>query len=99
MHYKNKNRFFAASIFFLILFLLFFFFFGKGGKYLKLREQNFSLSLEVEELQKQNTELKNEIEKLKTDQKYFEEVARREYGLLKKNEMVFDFNKKQAKEK
>ncbi len=99
MHYKNKNRFFAVTIFFLLIFLLFFFSFGKVGKYLNLREQNSSLSLEVEDLKRQNTELKNEIVKLKTDQKYFEEIARREYGLLKKNEMVFDFNKKQAKEK
>jgi cell division protein FtsB len=99
MSNKTKKRCFIVAFFLLIICLSLLLTVGKGGKYLKLREQNSTLSVEVEDLKRQNIELKNELEKLKTDQKYFEEVARREYGLLKKNEMVFDFNKKKSAEK
>ena len=99
MHYKTKNRIIAVSIFFLFLFLLFIFSSGKGVQYVQLRKQISSLSVEVDDLQKKNADLENEIQKLKNDKNYLEEVARREYGLLKKNEIVFDFNKEQPSKK
>jgi len=34
-----------------------------------------------------------EIDGLQDDPEYLEEVARKEYGLLKKNERVYDFSK------
>jgi cell division protein FtsB len=50
-----------------------------------IQEENIQLAAE-------NEELKNEIEKLKADPAYLEEVARKEYGLVKKNEMIFKFD-------
>lgn len=85
------------SIIFTILSLLFFFTSTKGGKYFKLRNRISTLSLEVKELQEQNLELTTEIEKLKNDKKYLEEVARSKFGLLKKNEIVFDFKESPKK--
>ncbi|MBW1791300.1 MAG: septum formation initiator family protein [Deltaproteobacteria bacterium] len=49
--------------------------------------QNENLKLAAE-----NEQLKIEIEKLKSDPAYLEEVARKDYGLVKKNEMIFDFD-------
>jgi cell division protein FtsB len=88
-----------VSIVVLILCTIFIFVFDKGGQYVKVRSQNALLTSEVEDLQKQNKALKDEIGKLKNDQGYIEEVARHEYGLLKKNEIVFDFNKKKSETK
>jgi len=45
------------------------------------------------ELEKENSDLHAEIDRLQNDPEYLEEVARKEYGLLKKNERVFDFSK------
>ncbi|RZW27380.1 MAG: septum formation initiator family protein, partial [Desulfobulbaceae bacterium] len=51
------------------------------------------LERQTEALIKSNEELQAEIERLKHDQAYLEQVAREKYGLLKKNERVFDFSK------
>ena len=46
------------------------------------------------ELEKENNDLQKEINRLQDDPDYLEKVARKEYGLLKKNERVFDFSKR-----
>ena len=48
-------------------------------------------------LEQQNRDLQAEIEQLKNDAEYLEQVAREKHGLLKKNEMVFDFSKEKKK--
>ncbi len=51
-------------------------------------------------LEGDNLQLQKIIDKLQNDPVYLEEVARREYSLLKKNERVYEFApKKSAKEK
>jgi cell division protein FtsB len=51
-------------------------------------------------LEEENIRLQKGIDKLQNDPAHLEEVARREYNLLKKNERVFEFApKKSAKEK
>lgn len=44
------------------------------------------------ELEQENRNLQIEIDRLQNDPEYLEEVARKEYGLLRKNEKVFDFS-------
>jgi cell division protein FtsB len=56
----------------------------------KISEQK-KLEQEIAQLKQENEELQNDINRLENDPLYLEEVARREYGLLKKNERVFDF--------
>jgi len=51
------------------------------------------LEQEISELEKENSSLQAEIDRLQNDPEYLEEVARKEYGLLKKNERVYDFSK------
>ena len=43
----------------------------------------------------QNSDIDRDIERLQSDEEYLEQVAREEHGMLKDNEMVFDFNKKE----
>jgi len=51
------------------------------------------ISEDIETLTAQNNALKEEMVKLKGDNLYVEDLARKQYGLLKKNEMVFEFKK------
>jgi cell division protein FtsB len=51
------------------------------------------LEQRITELEKENNSLQAEIDGLQNDSEYLEEVARKEYGLLKKNERVYDFSK------
>ncbi len=60
---------------------------------IKLRSKSSELELQTQALIKSNEELRAEIERLKHDQAYLEQVAREKYGLLKKNERVFDFSR------
>ena len=60
---------------------------------LRQRSALNELQQQTEKLQRENTELAKEIERLENDPAYLEEVARRDYGLLKKNEHVYDFSK------
>lgn len=48
-------------------------------------------------LERSNKELEQEINRLRTDSAYLEEVARREHGLLKKNEIIYDFSQQKKK--
>lgn len=42
-------------------------------------------------LEQENAALLQEIERIESDIEYFEKIAREKHGLLKKNEMLFDF--------
>ena len=59
--------------------------------YRKVRQELQAVQSENLLLSAENEQLKIEIEKLKSDPAYLEEIARKNYGLVKKNEMVFDF--------
>jgi cell division protein FtsB len=53
----------------------------------KLEEENSKLA-------EKNKVLQEEIDKLQNDPAYLEEKARKEYGMLKDNEMLYIFKKK-----
>jgi len=70
--------------------------FGQRG-YMHLRRlQNELKAIEQHNatLQIENGELRHEIERLKHDLKYIEELARAELGLLKEGERIYQFDKK-----
>jgi cell division protein FtsB len=62
---------------------------------IKLRSETTRLEEQTRELVKTNEELRAQIERLKHDEAYLEQVAREKYGLLKKSERVFDFSTNQ----
>jgi cell division protein FtsB len=66
--------------------------------YLQKHSRFRSLEEKTSQLEQSNTSLSNEIERLKTDPTYLEEVARREQGLLKKNEYIYDFSQQKKQE-
>lgn len=72
---------------------LWFFFSPMSGifKYQRLQKQIETLSQENKSLEARNAELRGEIERLRTDEAYLEQMARQKYGLLKENETVYEF--------
>lgn len=73
---------------------------GSGFFYLH-RRSNYLATLEREStgLVQENSDMARDIERLQSDDEYLEQVAREEHGMLKGNEMVFDFSKKSKKSK
>ena len=68
---------------------------GGGLLYLNQRSKHLAeLEDESQELVQQNSDISRDIERLQSDDEYLEQVAREEHGMLKDNEMVFDFSKK-----
>ncbi len=85
----------AVVAFFLLLWILFAP--GRGFiHYLKLQREIATLTEENIRLEARNVELTADIQRLQSDKAYLERIAREKHGLLKKDEMVFDFeaNKK-----
>jgi cell division protein FtsB len=87
-----KKRMYFIPAGFILLFLSFTIF-GERGL-LRI----FHLNQEKEELQKraaliraENDQLKREIEALKTDRRYLESLARKDFGLVRKNEVIYQF--------
>ena len=68
---------------------------GRGIFYLQ-QQKKYLASLEAEQeiLVQQNKEMKQNVERLQSDKEYLEQLARDEHGMLKDNEIVFDFAKK-----
>ena len=69
--------------------------YGPNGvnDYARISSELDKLNSDIEALTEQNKSLQEEIIKLKNDKHYIEDVARKDYGFLKKNEMVFEFKK------
>lgn len=72
---------------------------GPGGflDYRASKKELAELRTKSAELERDNEALRGEIERLKTDERYIEEVARQKYGMLKKDERVYEFERKKGK--
>ena len=61
--------------------------------WMKAKQELADLQQKNAELAQANEDLREDIIRLKTDEAYLEKVARHKYGLLKKDERVYDFNR------
>ncbi|HEX9006964.1 MAG TPA: septum formation initiator family protein [Bacteroidota bacterium] len=76
-----------------ILFILFFTVFGERGllRIYHLSKDRQELQKKAEELKAQNEQMKRDIEALKGDRRYLESIARRDFGLVRPNEVIYQF--------
>jgi cell division protein FtsB len=82
----------VISIIISILTLFIYFAPGKGIYHQnKLEAEIVSLEEKNKLLVKKNSQLQQEIAKLENNDEYIEEIARKKHGLLKKNEILFEF--------
>ena len=91
---KGYNKRVLITVLMLVLVMIFFTFFGEKGLL-----QVYRLRRELKEIERVNTELRQENERLRaeignlrTNKKYIEELARRDLGLVKKGELVYQFD-------
>jgi cell division protein FtsB len=63
------------------------------ARYLRIQNRLAAVKQEVSILERENRILERNNEQLQHDQDYMEEVARKRYGLIKENEMIFDFSR------
>ncbi|MBT0665710.1 septum formation initiator family protein [Geobacter pelophilus] len=77
-----------------ILFLLFFTVFGERGllRIYELNREKQEIARRSEALRVENDNLKREIEALKSDRRYLESIARKDFGLVRPNEIVYQFH-------
>ncbi|MBI5328005.1 MAG: septum formation initiator family protein [Deltaproteobacteria bacterium] len=59
----------------------------------KLSKARDVIRMHNEKIKTENTAIRDEIERLKNDNRYIEMVARKELGMVGKNEMVYQFEK------
>jgi cell division protein FtsB len=55
----------------------------------RYREDREALDIRIKELEKENKNLKTEVEKLKTDPLYIEKIARKELGMTRQGEIIY----------
>lgn len=77
----------------LILLLLGFAVFGDRGilRALQFSRQKAGLETQVRQLEEENAGLRLEIEALRSDRRTLEGIARRELGMVKEDELVYQF--------
>jgi cell division protein FtsB len=77
-----------------ILFIMFFTIFGERGllRIYHLNQEKQEIRKRLEELKAENEKLKREIEALKTDRRYLESIARKDFGLVRQNETIYQFS-------
>lgn len=87
----QKRMFFIPAG--VILFILFFTVFGERGllRIHQLQQEKQDLTKRTELLKGDNEKLRREIEALKTDRRYLESIARRDFGLVRSNEVIYQF--------
>jgi len=95
----QQKRLLRISLLLVVVLLLAIFFIpGKGLYFLhKEKRRIVDINAEKQALVEKNNTLREEVKRLKNDERYLEEVARGERGLLKKDEQVFDFSPKEQK--
>lgn len=81
-----------------ILFILFFTVFGERGllRIYHLSKDRQELQKKADTLRSENENLKREIEALKTDRRYLESIARKDFGLVRPNEVIYRFSSSAA---
>lgn len=87
----QKRMFFIPAG--VILFILFFTVFGERGllRIHQLQQEKQEMVKRTELLKGENEKLRREIEALKSDRRYLESIARRDFGLVRSNEIIYQF--------
>jgi len=76
-----------------IIFILFFTVFGDKGllRIFELKQDKSRIDSRLAESKTENEKLKLEITALKTDRRYLESIARKDFGLVRSNEVIYQF--------
>lgn len=84
-----------------IAFILFFTVFGDKGllRIYELRHDKSRIDTRLTDAKIENEKLKLEIVALKTDRRYLESIARKDFGLVRSNEVIYQFPQEKKQER
>lgn len=87
----QKSLFLAPAA--VIVFILYFTVFGDRGllRINHLHRDLDDMQKHLSELKEENDKLKREIAALQSDRRYLESIARRDFGLVRGNEVIYQF--------
>jgi len=90
---EPKRRRIPIWFIFLVLIMLGMILFGDRGllRVLQAQRQLAEMEAQIAELEATNAELRREIEALNTDLRTIENIARRELGMVRPDELVYQF--------
>lgn len=76
-----------------IAFILFFTVFGDKGllRIYELKQDKTKIDSRLADTKGENDKLKREIIALKSDRRYLESIARKDFGLVRSNEVIYQF--------
>lgn len=76
-----------------IIFILFFTVFGDKGllRIYELKQDKEKVDARLSTAREENEKLKHNIHALKTDRRYIESIARKDLGLVRSNEVIYQF--------
>lgn len=98
----NQENRYIKLVLALIVFAFLWVMFAPNTGFLSLLRQRSELKAlqqETQGLVKENEELRKEVDRIKNDDAYLEEISRRDYNMVKENEILFDFNPDDEKKK
>lgn len=90
---NNKGYLYLLSVF--IIFMVFLTVFSDKGliKIYHLSKERDNIRAASAVIREENENLKEEINRLKTDKRYIEEVARKELGMVRQSDIIYQFEK------
>ncbi|MBC7962883.1 MAG: septum formation initiator family protein [Steroidobacteraceae bacterium] len=76
-----------------LAFILFFTVFGDKGllRIFELKQDKNKIDAHLADSKAENEKLKYEIVALKSDRRYLESIARKDFGLVRSNEVIYQF--------
>jgi cell division protein FtsB len=76
-----------------LAFILFFTVFGDKGllRIIELKQDKNKIEARLAENKTENEKMKREIVALKSDRRYLESIARKDFGLVRSNEVIYQF--------
>jgi len=83
-----------------VAFILFFTIFGERGllRIYHLNKEKQDVQQRLDALKGDNLKLVREVDALKNDRRYLESIARRDFGMVRKNEIIYQFPPKSITE-
>jgi len=89
----KKKRLLLLILLFLLILGSFTFFGEKGIVHLlRLQKEVARIRERNVKLEEENEKLKEEVRRLGSDKRYIEEIARRELGMVKEGEIIYQFD-------
>ena len=76
-----------------VAFILYFTIFGERGllRIYHLNREKQQVQQRLESIKGENMKLVREVDALKNDRRYLESIARRDFGMVRKNEVIYQF--------